>query len=297
MAKPFVIYTASDAKYGDFLIDHWLRSLRASVDLSKIDVRVLDFGLTTAQRYYLEHESVGVRRCLRNGHVAVVRFREMAQDLREHSYEQVLAVDGGDVIFQGDVAPLFEAHQPQFRAVPEDLISGFDIFLTETFFSRETIDRIRRTTALRPQINAGFLLGPRDAFLTLCEEVDRLVLDKSAFGPDQLVVNMVLHSRGYVALPCGFNFVLATARRRFLIENGVFIFEDTLRPIPVVHNAGNWKFLRPIEDFGWGSDHNKLKRDVLATLHLLHHSSSFLKATDGRIRRLARSAWDRTFAS
>jgi hypothetical protein len=192
---------------------------------------------------------------------------------------------------------LFLFHESKFRAVPEDLISGFDVFLTESYFSKETIDQIRRSTALRPQINAGFLLGPRNTFLDLCDQVTRLVLDKTAFGPDQLVVNMVLHAQGYAALPGDFNFVLATARRKFLIENGVFLFEDTLRPIPVVHNAGNWKFLRPIEDFGYGPDHNKLKRDVLATLHLLHHSSSFLKTADGRIRRLARSAWNHAFAS
>jgi hypothetical protein len=124
-----------------------------------------------------------------------------------------------------------------------------------------------------------------------------LVLDKGAFGPDQLVVNKVLHETGYVALPRKFNFVLATAREKFIIDNGVFYTQEAREPILVVHNAGNWKFLRPIEDFGYGSDRYHLKKDVLTTLHILHHSNNFLNSTNGRIRRFAQSALSRAFVS
>jgi hypothetical protein len=295
--NPFVIYAASDSKYGDFLIDHWFRSLRDCVDLSKTDVRILDYGLTTAQRYYLAHEGAGVVPCVKDGHVAVVRFRDLARDLRKAHYQQVLAVDGGDIVFQTDIAPLFELSPDRFRAVPEDLNSGFDIFLKEDYFSKGTIEEIRRTTALRRQINAGFLLGPRRAFLDLCDTIGRLVLDPTAFGPDQLVVNLVLHRDGYVSLPRGYNFVVATARREFCIEGGVFRFADDGSPIPVVHNAGNWKFLRPIENFGYGPTHNRLKVDVLRTLRILHQSNDLIQTTRGRIRRFARSALRRNLAS
>jgi len=47
-----LIATCSDARYGDFLLQHWLRSLQASVDLHDIDVAVLDYGLTPQQRQY-----------------------------------------------------------------------------------------------------------------------------------------------------------------------------------------------------------------------------------------------------
>ncbi len=297
MAKPFVIYTASDKKYGDFLIDHWFTSLRENVELSQTDVRVLDYGLSTAQRYYLEHEGVGVRRCVKDGHVAVIRFRDLALDLENSSYQQILAVDGGDILFQEDISELFTANHDRFRAVNEDLISGFDMLLREEYFARETIAAIRKATALRPQINAGFLLGPRKGFLSLCDQINRLVLDKTAFGPDQLVVNKVLNERGYVALPRDFNFVLATSREKFFIENGVFYAEPSRRRIAVVHNAGNWKFLRPIEDFGYGADRNHVKRDVLRTLRLLHRSNDFLYQTNGRIRRFATTALKRAFIS
>jgi len=293
-SPPFAIYTASDKKYGDFLIDHWFKSLRERVDLSRIDVRILDFGLSTAQRYYLEHHGAAVRRCVKDGHVAVVRFRELAEDLRQSSYEQVLAVDGGDIIFQDDISSLFTLHPERFRAVPEDLNSGFDIFLREEYFARESIGAIRRATALRPQINAGFVLGPRTAFLRLCDEIGRLVLDPKAFGPDQLVVNKVLHESGYFPLPRHYNFVVATAQQEFLIEEGTFLSAGDRRPIAVVHNAGNWKFLRPIENFGYGPDCNRLKPDVLTTLRFIHQSNHLLKNTQGKIRRFARSAIGRT---
>jgi len=288
--KPFVIYAASDKKYGDFLIDHWFQSLRQNVDLTKIDVRILDYGLSTAQRYYLEHEGVGVVPCVKDGHVAVVRFRDLARDLRTKAYQQVLAVDGGDILFQADISSLFEQNKDRFRAVPEDLNSGFDIFLKEENFSRETISAIRRATALRPQINAGFVLGPRQEFLGLCDTIGRLVLDPKAFGPDQLVVNMVLNTDGYYPLARGYNFVVATSKQGFVIENGVFLNAMDRKPIPVVHNAGNWKFLRPVEDFGFGPGHNKIKADMLKTLRLLHQSNDLFQTTRGRIRRFARIA-------
>jgi len=290
--KPFVLYAASDKKYGDFLIDHWYRSLRDHVDLSEIAVRILDYGLSTAQRYYLNHEGATTVPCVKDGHVAVVRFRDLARDLRTTNHSQVLAVDGGDVIFQDDISPLFRQNHDRFRAVPEGMNSGFDLFLREEYFSKETIQTIRRATALRPQINAGFVLGPREGFLELCDLMGEWITDPTAFGPDQLVVNAMLHTRGYVALPLDYNFVVATANQEFTIENGVFLNQEG-RPIPVVHNAGNWKFLRPIENFGSGPEHNRLKADVLQTLKLLYQSTQLLQTTRGKLQSMAKSALER----
>ena len=97
-------------------------------------------------------------------------------------------------------------------------------------------------------------------------------------------------------MPRGFNFVVATAQQDFDIVGGVFFTREPREPIPVVHNAGNWKFLRPIEDFGYGPDRNRLKPDVLTTLRLIHQSNHLLKSTQGKIRRFARSAIRRTVA-
>ena len=184
---------------------------------------------------------------------------------------------------------MFLEDQDRFRAVQEDLKSGFEIFLKEEYFSRETIREIHRVTDTRPQINAGFLLGPRDLFLDLCGEIERLVLNKRAFGPDQLVVNKVLHESDFVPLPRGCNFVLATAQEGFIVDKGVFYSMATHGKIPVVHNAGNWKFFRPIDNFGYGPGRNRLKPDVLSTLHFFHQSNDRFSTARSRIRQFART--------
>ena len=74
--NPFAVVTASDRKYGDFLIEHWLRSLRENVRHDAIEIVVLDYGLSLAQRFYLEHHGVLLRPGRRDGHVTVLRYRE-----------------------------------------------------------------------------------------------------------------------------------------------------------------------------------------------------------------------------
>jgi hypothetical protein len=291
--SPFVIYTASDRKYGDFLVEHWYRSLRETTDLTSIEVRILDYGLSTAQRYYLEHEGAVVVLCVRDGHPAVIRFRDMAADLAVHPADQVLACDGGDIVFQADLSGLFHHHQDQFRAVSEDLHSGYDAFLNDEFFTKEDQKRLQAVLPGHRQINAGFLLGPGDRFADLCRQVDRTILCHEKFGPDQLVVNERLHTEGYVELDAGYNFVVATAKRPFRIVEGTFVFADTAAPIPVVHNAGNWSLLRPVRNFGYGPGRNELKEDVLHTLKLVHQSTSFLVGTRDTWNRLRAQAWRR----
>lgn len=44
------IFTGCSIKYGDFLADHWYRSLKDNVDLSNIDVIILDYGLSETKK-------------------------------------------------------------------------------------------------------------------------------------------------------------------------------------------------------------------------------------------------------
>jgi len=166
--------------------------------------------------------------------------------------------------------------------VAEDLPAGFGVWLREPYFTREGAAEVRRVVEGQPQINAGLLVAPRDKMLALADAVTRLV-QTPVFGPDQLVVNFVLHRDGWVSLPTGYNFVVATAQTPFEIDRGVFRFTDG-RPIPVVHNAGNLKFLRPIDDFGWGPDRNHLKNDVWTTLRWVHQSNALLQTTRHRLK-------------
>jgi hypothetical protein len=118
--KGFAIVTASDREHGDFLIEHWLRSLQENVRLDGTEIVVLDYGLSLAQRFYLEHHGVLLRPGRRDGHVTVLRYRETRDLLIDRPYEQICLCDSGDIIFQDDIASLFERSPDTYRAVCED---------------------------------------------------------------------------------------------------------------------------------------------------------------------------------
>jgi len=68
-----LIYTYCNAGKGDFLIEHWLKSLCLNVCLSKIDVMVIDFGLSPAQRATLLEQGVIIWPGIRDGRMSACR--------------------------------------------------------------------------------------------------------------------------------------------------------------------------------------------------------------------------------
>ncbi|WP_319558955.1 hypothetical protein [Marispirochaeta sp.] len=281
--KPFCIVTASDTRYGDFLINHWYKSLTENSDLSLIDVAVLDYGLSTAQRFYLESHGVRVRQYPKDGHVVIIRFRDLADFLSEEKYEQIILSDGGDIIFQDDISPVFTEHPDMFRGVQEDLKSAFSVFLTDEFFNKEDKKRIRDVLIEEEMINAGFIAGPSEKMLRLGQAVDTMVLSKKKFGPDQLVVNYLFRTEGFYPLPKRFNYVIATAEGELKIRDGKFYADGEL--MTVVHNTGNISFFRPIENFGYGPERNQLKPELLRALKALHSTSDTVYETKAELRK------------
>lgn len=269
--KPYLIATASDKKYGDFLIEEWLESILKNVNLTKIQIFVLDYGLTKAQKYYLENHDVIVYPCKRDGHVVNIRFRDLHIFLVQNYYEQILTCDGGDIIFQDDISLLFEENKNEYRAVCEDLAPFFDYFINSDYFYKEDLKDIKETLLLKRMINAGFVLAPYEKMKHLCEVLVNKTKDATKFGPDQILVNYVLHKEGFIMLPTKYNFVPVTSLTEFYIKNSIFYDKDG-NIIPVVHNAGNLDFLRPIENFGYNKEHNILKEDVLKTLRTFYSS-------------------------
>lgn len=277
--KNNLIVTASDKKYGDFLIEHWYASVKANVDLEHIDVAVLDYGLSVAQRFYLQSHGVIVRACERDGHVTSIRYRDMSYLLQEHpEYEQIMLCDSGDIIFQADMSPLFFENTDQFRAVCEDYKPLFSIFISNDFFDPDDKERLLSCFVKNPMINGGLVLGPRQKMLGLCDEMNKTIKDKSRFGPDQIVLNGYLYDKGFFRLDSIYNYVIATARDGIAIKNGVF-YTGAGRLIAVVHNAGNVGTFRPIEHFGFGPSHNVLKDDVYRTLKTFYESTEGLFKT------------------
>ncbi len=285
--KANAIVTASDQKYGDFLIEHWLRSLQDNVRLDEIDVVVLDYGLSLAQRFYLEHHGVRLRPGKRDGHVTVIRYRETRDLLREHPYEQVCLCDSGDIIFQDDISTLFERSSDSFRAVCEDYKPIFSFFFKDEFFRLEDKAQIADSFLKNRMINGGFLLAPRERMSELCDACLEMILDKRHFGPDQLVVNYLLHQIGFTELERRYNFVVATSAEPIRIEDGL-ILDHEGRRIPVVHNAGNYRFLRPIEHFGYGRGRNLLKKEMYTALRGFYASRVGLATAQETVQRSRR---------
>ncbi|WP_304224130.1 glycosyltransferase [Gracilinema caldarium] len=277
--KTNLVVTASDRKYGDFLIEHWYASLRDTSNLNLFDVAVLDYGLSVAQRFYLQSNGVLVRSCKRDGHVTSIRYRDLQYLLQEHPvYEQVMLCDSGDIIFQGDISPLFEVEKDQFRAVCEDYKPLVSIFISSDFFDPDDKERLLSCFIKNPMINGGMVLAPREKMLALSEEMLKTIKDMSRFGPDQVVLNGFLYDKGYYRLDSIYNYVIATAKEGIEIKHGVF-YTGAGRRIVVVHNAGNVGALRPIEHFGYGPKHNILKDDVYRTLKAFYESTEGLFKT------------------
>ncbi len=257
MGKKHVIITSSNQKYGDFLIYHWLRSLKENVNLNGIDVVVLDYGLTSEQVSRLRNNGVILFKGEKEGHVNTLRFIDIGRFLKNQLYDQVLAVDGGDIIFQSDISFLFDKDKKFFRAA----VMEFEVMFFESFslgnFNLSDLTGIRQVLKNKKTINAGVIFGPAKKFIGLADECQKMITNKWAYGPDQIVVNYFLYKEGVKLLDKKFNFLLCTVKEGFNIKQGVF-FSQSGRKIAIVHNGGRDGLLRPIINFGYGRQPKKI---------------------------------------
>jgi hypothetical protein len=258
-AVKHLIVTASDARCGDFLVEHWHRSLSENVRLEGIDVVVLDYGLRDDQRERILGSGMQVRPCVADGHVTNTRYRDAAALMGERAYDQVLMVDSGDVIFQDDIRHLFDEGAPCIRAAcDERKYSLHAVLPILSDFIPEKREEISRFLHDRPQINGGFVLGPAAAFVRLWDAFQALTQSLAQFAADQVLLNYVLHQEGFEELPSRYNFVLVAAHSHFSVREGRF-YDAGGTLIPVVHNAGYSPFFRRIARFGYGPEHNVVK--------------------------------------
>lgn len=254
-----VIITSSDARYGDFVIDHWHRSLCEHVDLQEVDVVVLDYGLNEGQRGRLESAGVLLHHCQLDGNITNIRYRDMADFLASKNYDQVFAVDGGDIIFQSDIRHLFEQDKGTFRGVCEERDIPFhDLILPQKDMDREVYRQMFDFLKGKPTVNGGVLFGPASKFEEMWKEFQRHCHSFNVFGTDQLVVNNFVYRNGFTQLDKKYNFAIVTMKTQFQIRQGVF-YDLGGDPIPVVHNAGMNSSTRCIHKFGYGKDRNKRK--------------------------------------
>jgi hypothetical protein len=255
-----IIITATDSKYADFLINHWLKSLQDNVNTQNIDILVLDYGMTDIQVQSLKCKGVLIKKCVRDGYVVTIRYRDIANFLSSNSYDQVLLIDSGDLIFQSDIAELFSEHKDSYRAFCErmTLVDMNKVYL-EGFFDDKDIKPMREILSNKEPINGGVIIGPADKILSLAKEVWSMVKKKDAYGPDQTAVNYIFYRDGFKSLHDTYNMIITTGGTDFFIKNNTFYFLDG-KKISIVHNAGMNNFLRPIKNFGYGPNNNRSKK-------------------------------------
>jgi len=259
--KQHIIITSSNERYGDFVVNHWLKSLKENSRLDKIDLAVIDYGLNPPQTKALKKGKLKLVKGTKDGHIVTTRFVDAGRFLKSTKYDQVLFIDGGDIIFQGDISHLFEQDKDLFRVVKIDMeVMFFEAFIPKNFTSplKQELWNVLKN---KPVLNAGLIFAPRGRFIYLCDQVTNLVSSRYKYGPDQIIVNFVLHQDKVKLLNNKYNFMLGTESKGFVIRDGAFYKKDGEK-IVVVHNAGHDSFLRPIDNFGYGSEYNQLKHGI-----------------------------------
>jgi hypothetical protein len=288
MTGRHAIITQSDARCGEFLEHHWLRSLQSHVTLRDVDVHVLDYGLQDDQRERLRARGVHCHRSTHDGHITNIRYRDMARVLAGGHYDQALLVDGGDVIFQADIRPLFDQHTDRFRAVCHELEVPFhEVIMSRADFARDRFRSIADFLRDKPTINGGFVLGPASKMASLWERFAAMADSFAQFGIDQFLLNYVLHADGFVELESKFNFSIMARASAYRIRSGTF-YDARGEIIPVVHNSGIYEPTRPVARFGYGADRNRPRRIVPALLRAGYHTFNLLRWSEVARKRAGR---------
>lgn len=281
MAKKHMICSCSDERFADFLINHWLKSLKDNVKLKDIDIVIFDYGLNEEQKEILKNQGVILYSSKKDGKVVNIRFRDLAKFLSETKYDQVLSTDGGDIIFQDDISHLFEENKTMFRAVHEEVDSI--PFITELMgwdaINKNVQKEVYDVLKSKPVINAGVILGPKHKFIEAWDLFKRMASNMDSFGTDQVIFNYIFYKDGFVSLDSKYNFVLGRTGSSFNIKQGKF-YDINNNIIPIVHNVGSVKFFRLIKNFGYGKDHNQIRKSVLVAMQTSQEISTKTQIKD-----------------
>ncbi|MCX6732498.1 MAG: hypothetical protein NTV98_03070 [Candidatus Roizmanbacteria bacterium] len=253
-----VIITAANANIGDFLTRNWLRSLKDTNKLHNCDIVVVDYGLKNTHINQLKEEGVIVITGTKKYHIVNKRFFDAGKYLKNNSYDQVLFIDSGDVIFQGDIYSMFTTDINNFRVVPLGKRILFYQWLIFNQFEDEVKRKIWKLLKNKPIINAGVIFAPAQKFIELCDEMEKLIRNKEEFGPDQIIVNYHLYKDSVKFIDSKYNFMMSTVYLGFNLRKGTF-YKLNGEKIIIVHNAGQMDIFRPIYNFGYGEGKNQIK--------------------------------------
>ncbi|MEK7634048.1 MAG: hypothetical protein AAB437_04360 [Patescibacteria group bacterium] len=222
---------------------------------------VIDYGLNNFQKTQLLKERIILFKGIKKYHIVNKRFFDSAKYLKNKSYDQILFIDGGDTIFQEDITHVFNKDKNTFRVVPLGMkVLFFEWFIFDNF-EKKIKEKIWKIVKNKTVINAGVIFAPYNKFLSLCNDMEKLIKDKDAFGPDQIILNYHLYQEGFIFLDSKYNFMMSTEEKGFIVKKGIF-YKPGGEKIAIVHNAGQMDFFRPIKNFGFGKEFNQIKHVI-----------------------------------
>ena len=272
--KRHVIITSVDDKCGEFLCNHWLRSLKDNVVLANIDVVVLDFGLGDDHKAALLSEGAIIEPVNIQGNVMNTRYLALTDFLRKNNYDQVLLVDGGDLIFQRDISRLFEENKESIRLVShKHKTFYYELVIGTAFPANKWID-IYKVVSRQPMYNGGFLLGSREKIVCLVSEVVEMINNWRVYGADQVALNYCVGKHGVVDIDDTYNYTAIAGVEKIVVKEGR-VYDGNERLVHVVHNAG--RNLRPFDSFGYGKKFNKVNNTATTVRGLIHKIARMVK--------------------
>lgn len=246
----YAIISAVNWAHANYFIEHWLPSLRATTDLSQIEIVVIDMGLHAHQRAALK-KSVTLVPCEAKTHPTAARFFTIEHYLRSHDYQKALLIDGGDIFFQADISSIFRLKSEKVyaaRCVSRGLF--YEWFLPSCFPLKTALE-LYRLVSLKPAYSAGVMVGDRRTLIKLLSGMNAYLQAVHHYGADQIVMNYIGHKQALLAdLPQTFNFSSLTGWEQFTVKKGK-VFDAQQQLVAVVHNAGRIPLMRVFGTMGY----------------------------------------------
>lgn len=280
MEKKYLVATACNEKYEEFLVNHWFKSLKENVKLDEIDVLIIDYGLSENIAKELSSHGVILKRAEHiDGLINNTRFIEISEFLKSHpEYEQVIVADSGDIIFQSDFSEVFEISHDKIKAVVEEISPSIDIIINEKNISN--YKEMKQLLSNKRLINVGFVVYPSKVFIEITSEMIKHSKDLYIWGIDTVFPNYYAYKHNFYQLHPKYNFIPTTTQKKYKVKNGKFYLVENgkVELIPVVHNAGRHKLFRPILNFGYGESYNIPRPLAIFALRTFYQVLSLFKS-------------------
>lgn len=225
-------------------------SLRATTDLTQLEIVVIDMGLRSDQREILAQQTKVIT-CELQTHPTAARFATIEQYLRMSKHQVAMLIDGGDILFQSDILPAFKLVTDRVLAAQCVSRGLFYEWFLPNCFSLATAMELYRLISLKPAYSAGVIVGKRDLLIDLLSGMNQYLEKAHHYGADQIVMNYVGHRDNLIAdLPATYNFSSLTGWEQFAVKKGK-VYDAEKRLIAIVHNAGRIPLMRVFGGVGY----------------------------------------------